>query len=235
MISLLYLTHGRLEFTWATLPTLIGNTDLSLVSEFIVYNDATPERDGSTSFFVRALIEGGAPIQLRETNLRSPVSVMSHFLARTQCKMFAKIDNDIVVPPGWLSTMVDVMERHPEVALLGAEPGQGGRPPEHWPEHGDRYGVVKASHIGGVGLMRRAAFDKYPAPLADGRFGFTEWQHTYNPGSFWIAPDLKLFSLDMIPVEPWLGYRERFIKEHINRVWPLLDPRDCHYWDWWTE
>jgi hypothetical protein len=225
MIDLLYLTHGRIEFTKASLPTLLGHTDFSLVNEFIVYNDSTPETDDATSSYVRSLIEAGEPIQLRETNLRSPVSVMNHFLARTQCRLFAKIDNDIIVPPAWLGTMLDVMERHPEVELLGAEPGHN--------EEG-YVDLVPCDHIGGVGLMRTSAWEERPAPIADGRFGFTEWQHLYRTGSFWIQPELMLFSLDMIPVEPWLSLRETYIRQGLNRAWPLLDPADDRYWSWWT-
>lgn len=231
MTDLLYLCHGRLEFTQATLPTLLQNTDLSLVNEIVIYNDATPEVDAATSTYIRSVIaEAHETILFRETNLRSPVAVMNHFLARTKAERFAKIDNDIVVCPGWLQAMTATMDAFPEVDLLGMEPGHGERPNEE----PFAPGIVKAPHIGGVGLMKVRAFRHRPTLVADGRFGFTEWQHTYEPGSFWISPDLPVFSLDVIPVEPWLSLRERYIKQGINRAWPILDPADSYYWEWWT-
>lgn len=215
----------------ATLPTLLENTDLSLVNEFVIYNDATPELDNSTSSYVRSVIaEAHEPILFRETNLRSPVAVMIHFMGRSKAQIYAKIDNDIIVPPGWLETMLGVMERNPEVELLGMEPGHGGKPRGEERLHG----VEPAKHIGGVGLIRMAAFRSRPAPTPDGYFGFTEWQHTHETGSFWVAPDLRVCSLDTIPVEPWMSIRARYIKAHLNREWPLLDPADHWYWDWFT-
>ena len=211
-IDLLYLCHGRLEFTKQTLPNLHDRTDWDLVDNFVVYNDATPERDGATSKFVREFIDFAGFGVLRETNLGSPVGVMNHFLNRTQCKLFAKIDNDIIVPDYWLRNMLGVMDANPDLDLLGAEPGMSGVPPLDEPNDFYLYDHVECSHIGGVGLMRRAAFDRFGHPVADGRFGFTEWQHNHLPKRGWIRPDLRLFALDLLPVEPWRSLTDGYKK-----------------------
>lgn len=228
MIDLLYLCHGRIEFTEATLTTLVANTNWSLVDNFVVYNDAAPDGHETTKMLHDTF---GLGASLRCTNLGSPVAVMNHFLWRSQAEMFAKIDNDIMVPPGWLEAMLGVMETHPHLDLLGMEAGHGEtRASEEAPEV---YGYTEATHIGGVGLMRRRYFDEHPWPRPNGRFGFTEHQHRYHPPCGWINPDLRVFSLDQLPFNPWRGYTLGYQgREGLQRDWPLYDP-DAHvYWSW---
>jgi hypothetical protein len=237
--DVLYLTRGRLEFTKATLPALIENTDWSLVNEFIVYNDATPELDNATATYVDGVLRSGALDALqfggmRQTNLRSPVAVMAHFLARTKAKRFAKIDNDIVVCPGWLNALSDVMDSYPELELLGMEPGRGGSYPTVGPNV--RYGYNDARHIGGVGLMQTRAFTTRPPPIPDGFFGFTEWQHTHDPVKGWIAPDLRIFALDLLPFEPWRSLVKTYQRTPgLQRDWPKYEPEMNWHWDWWLK
>jgi hypothetical protein len=234
-IDVLYLCHGRLEFTMATLPTLLALTPWNEVQEFVVYNDAAPDHP-DTYDWLRELDD--PRIHLRDTNLGSPVAVMLHFLARSKAELFAKIDNDIVVPPYWFETMVTVMERNPDLILLGTEPGMSGVPPIRDGQVGKGGGAdyTPARHIGGVGMMRRSGFDALPAPVPDGRFGFTEWQHTYEPERGWIAPDMRCFPLDMIPVEPWVSLTAAYKKiAGLQRDWSPYDPSMSYYWEWWTE
>jgi hypothetical protein len=228
MIDLLYLCHGRIEFTETTLMTLLANTDWAEVDQFVVYNDAAPDGHETTKLLHDLLPDTAL---LRQTNLGSPVGVMNHFLWRSEATMFAKIDNDIMVPPNWLGEMLDVMEREPQLDLLGMEAGHGeDRASEEVPE---KYGYTEASHIGGVGVMRRRPFDDHPWPRPNGRFGFTEWQHRYHPPCGWINPDLRVFSLDQMPFNPWYGYTLGYRgTEGLQRDWPRYDPAMRFYWDW---
>ena len=232
-VDVLYLCHGRLEFTQATLPTLIANTDWSSVSEFVIYNDAEPDSGTTWSYLEEATTE--VVVTLRRTNRGSPVGVMNHFLRRSNADAFAKIDNDIVVPPGWLDALRETMEGNEEIELLGAQPGMSGFRPGAETE----VDVTAATHIGGVGLMRRSAFRQGRSlPVANGRFGFTEWQHEHLPGSFWICPDLRLFELDRLPVEPWRSLREGYVLDGgraLQREWPRYKKGMADdYWAWFT-
>jgi GT2 family glycosyltransferase len=230
--DILYLTHGRLEFTEASLATLVFHTDWTKVNEFVVYNDSTPEKDGATDTLVRKLAGHLPQVQFRNTNLHSPVGVMSHFLARTSADRFAKIDNDVIVPDGWLNALTQIMDDHPEVELLGTEIGYGGSPLPDWD---GRFGVVRSSHIGGIGLMNVGAFRNRVPFIANGRFGFTEWQHQQEVGAYWVTPDMPIFLLDRIPVEPWASLSARYAEEGVSRRdWEKLDPRDANCWEWWT-
>ena len=171
---------------------------------------------------------------LRETNLGSPVAVMNHFLDRSAAELFAKVDNDIVVSNNWLNALLGVMERNPELELLGAEPGMSGRRPMPVDDGASSlYGYVKCSHIGGVGLMRRNAFERLGFPVPDGRFGFTEWQHDNDPKRGWISPDLRLFALDLLPIEPWASLTKHYKRTPgLQRDWPLY--KDASFYRWWT-
>jgi hypothetical protein len=232
-IDVLYLCHGRIEFTRASLPNLIARTDWPLVNELVVYNDSTPERDGETSRFVKeTLAQTDMEATLRQTNLGSPVAVMNHFLRRTTADAFAKIDNDIIVCAGWLEALTDILERYPKVELVGMQPGMGSQPGENW---NGSHEVEYATHIGGVGLMRTSAFERRGRPIADGRFGFTEWQHKHTPGAVWIKPDLQMFALDQLPFEPWLELTADYVKAGLNREWPTYPRKMDWYWDWWDE
>lgn len=232
-IDVLFPCHGRLEFTQATLPVLMQNTDWSLVNELVVYHDAADSAsDGAatTAYLQEAVAETAT---LRMTNLRSPVAVMNHFLARSKATMFAKIDNDIVVPPGWLNALSSVMEQDPDLELLGMEAGMSAQKAERENDE-SCWTWTPSSHIGGVGLMRRSAFDSRPPVVPNGRFGFTEWQHQYAPMRGWIEPDLRMFALDQLPFEPWLSITENYVKKGLNREWGIHSRQMSYYWDWWA-
>ncbi len=232
MIDLLYLCHGRIEFTRATLTNLYVMTDWSLVNDFVVYHDR-PCDEQTEPFLTRALDDFGFG-EIRTTDLGSPVGVMNHYLHRSRAEVFAKIDNDIIVPGGWFGLMAGVMTANPELELLGMEPGMSGRRPDEDDSH-NLYHYEPASHIGGVGMMRRSAFQRLPEPVPNGRFGFTEWQHTHNPDRGWIKPDLRMFSLDFLPVEPWQSLTEQYMKTPgLQREWPKYNPSMSWSWEWWT-
>lgn len=230
-VDILYLAKGRLEFTKQTFKMLLANTNWDLVDKLVVYDDGSRVKDAK--WLKMAAGDSGVKHESRSTSLRSPVAVMNHYLDRREGDMFAKIDNDIIVPPGWLEAMLQVMEDEPELVLLGMESGMSGRPKEDWD---GRYGVNHdCSHIGGVGLMRGNAFRKSERPVPNGRFGFTEFQHRFYPPRAWIKPDLKMCALDQLPFDPWMSLAEKYIDEGESRRWPKY-PADMfnYYWSWWN-
>jgi hypothetical protein len=233
-VEILYLAWNRLDYTGTSWHHLMASTEWQLVEKLTVYDDGSD--DGTQEFLRERVAEfDRCDVEMRVTNLRSPVAVMNHFLAEQRAPLFAKIDNDIAVPPGWLRKMINVLERHPDVELLGMEAGrtklvEGELKPR-------RYGVDPAdgenSHIGGVGLMRTSAFTSRPPLPVRGRFGFTEWQWRYQPNRAWIEPDLMVPQLDRVPVEPYVDWRETYIEAGWQREWPLMERPWCDpYWEW---
>jgi hypothetical protein len=91
-----------------------------------------------------------------------------------------------------------------------------------------------ASHIGGIGLMRVSTFKRRTRLVANGRFGFTEWQHEYQPKRGWITPDLPVVLLDRMPIEPWASLSARYISEGWQRRWTTYF-EDAGHWYWFPD
>ena len=268
MIDILYLAKGRPEFTEASLAALLRNTDWTEAS-LVIYTDGDqrdknhllgrvleeviPSMQGSDTDWTEASLV----ISLVPNKLGGPVAIMSDYLEHSGLvsdSIFAKIDNDVIVPPGWLKQCLAVMEAHPELDLLGIEP-PASRTPAPWltgrsipaPEHdgtrahvadvNSRHGWVPCDAIGGIGLMRRRAFANRP-PMQphgpNGVGGFTDWQwRNKDVVKGWIVPPLKVFLLDRLPVEPWASLSKQYIAEGIQRPWTNYSPEAHDLWDWW--
>lgn len=227
--DILYLACNRLEFTQFTWQKLIENTDWDLVHNFYVFDDGST--DGTREFLQEAVLEHDHKLtHLRFTEHGGPVGVMLEYLSGATCDAFAKIDNDIVVPPNWLETMQEVLDPS-ECMLLGMEGGRMGVPGEN-----QKHDIEEASHIGGVGLMRRFAFQHNPPMQPKGRFGFTEWQRIYRPPRGWIRPDILVSCLDMVPVRWCMDLSEYYVHEGWQREWGLMHSVYTRpYWDWWAK
>lgn len=224
-LDVLYLSWNRWEFTEATLPLLWANTEWDLVRRFVVYDDGS---EPPILAKLEALV-ASSPVEIdfRKTHHRSPVAVMRDYLTHEPASTFAKIDNDVAVPPGWLSDLLSVWADR--IDLLGMELGQ---PHGLLAANGEPRRFVESSHIGGVGLMRTSAFERYPKMRPVGRFGFTEWQHTYRPVRGWIFPEVNAPCLDRLPTEPWVGLSERYESFGWQRPWWKYPAEASRYWEW---
>jgi glycosyltransferase involved in cell wall biosynthesis len=228
-LDILYLAWNRLEFTEFSWQMLMANTAWDRVSKLIVYDDGSID---GTADFLRKQVKRHAPVEaeFRQVELRSPPAVMNRYIADSQAEWFAKIDNDIIVPPYWLEAMQSVLEGDPTVELLGMEAGRGNS------RHADWDGIYRfedGSHMGGVGLLKVETFHRRTRMNETaGRFGFTEWQHEYRPVRGWINPDLPVVSLDRVPFEPWVSLSERYVEREWQRPWGKYHDHS-DYWDWW--
>src|SRR5689334_18595513 len=180
-IDLLFLAKNRLEYTRQALHALLANTNWGLVRTVGIYDydstDGTLELIAETHFPVNSW-------RVFNHGYGSPAAVMNSYVRHhLPADVFAKIDNDTIVPPGWLDQCAAVMEAHPELDLLGIEPPEsrvphfagGKRNPQ--PEltgriiyRGDsgrieksfsgnpfgHWGYAPCDSIGGIGLMRTA-------------------------------------------------------------------------------
>jgi hypothetical protein len=92
-------------------------------------------------------------------------------------------------------------------------------------------GFHPARHIGGVGMMRASAFAGKPIKPS-GRFGFTEWQHTYRPRRGWIFPEILAPCLDRVPVEPYASLSTTYERLGWQRGWWKYPLGADRYWSW---
>jgi hypothetical protein len=255
MIDILYLAKNRLEFTRGSLLTLRENTNWALVRRLILFDDGsedgTAEHLDSCGSLLAASLNWDRNVEVAFVTAHpafgSPVKVMQDYLRIwKESPIFAKIDNDVIVPPGWLDQCMEVMEQNPDLGLLGIEPPDSRKP--HFSQPGRpqltreleraagpaRY--VPCDAIGGIGLMRRSAFDGRDQMIPHSIYGgFTDWQ-LRNPEvkRGWIAPALKLFLLDRLPIEPFKSLSEQYIAKGWQRKWRDYDMRDSHLWEWWV-
>lgn len=231
MIDVVFLSHNRLAFTTESFRWLLKNTDWDLVDRLVVYDDAST--DGTLDHLVDAIRATPVPVEIHSAAHGSPVAAMLDHLSRPGAPLFAKVDNDVCVPPGWLATMLDVLDRHFKVELLGMEAGMSGVAGRDGALFDGVYGVTPATNIGGIGVFRRSAFESRKPMRADGRYGFSEWQHTYRPGRAWITPDLPVCLLDRLPFEPWLSLSAEYVRRDWQRDWPCYDPQWMRWaWEW---
>lgn len=230
IVDVVFPACNRLAFTRIAFECLLENTNWELVRNLIVYDDASTD---GTREYLRDRV-GSAPVQAAFVphSLGGPVKVMEHYLAGCDgADVFAKVDNDIAMPKGWLDHAAAVMDADPELDLLGLAAG--------WTATIDgEAGWRQASHIGGVGLMRVASFDRYPRLAGSGRQGFTQWQHIHwvNLRVGWILPDVNAPQLDLIPVEPFASLSAAYTAKGWQRQWPqYMNPEESHLWEWVIE
>lgn len=245
MVDIVFPAASRPEFTAVSIQSLAMNTDWSLVRRFILYTDGS-EPYQSYGPLNAAMLACGEYVTEK---LGGPVAIMKHWLGRNGAEVMAKIDNDVVVPPGWLNAAVAVMTENPELSILGLEPPLS-RTPSPWsvtkahprraPEiDGPKVlragkGYAPCGSIGGVGLMRRSAFDGREGMRPHSIYGgFTEWQiHQTKLVKGWIVPPIDLFLLDRLPFEPWLSLSRKYIAQGDQRGWTNYRPADHRLWDW---
>lgn len=228
-VDLLYVTHNRLEFTQASFKALLDHTDWDHIDRVWLIDDRSV--DGTLEF-----VHDAARLIPRRTSFTSgrfggPVAVMNHTLDRSSADVLAKIDNDVIVCPGWLNEMTAVLEEHPRFDALGMEPG-----------FGDRYDGQPAQRrarparwIGGVGLIRTRVFKGNRRPQPNERwFGWTQFQRRHVNAA-WITPDLPVFLLDHLPVEPWRSLTDMYATNGWTRRWETYADEMTVYYDWWVK
>jgi hypothetical protein len=223
--GILYLAHNRKSFTEDSLTALKRNTNWDRVTRIDLYDDGSG--DGAECVAAAFANEVGVPAEVHRGRYGSPVAVMNAYLAGCKCDLFVKVDNDVMLPPRWLDVALDVMQRNPNLALLGLEPQ---RVPQTDPR-----GYVDTRAIGGVGIMRRDVFSDPMEPVAV-HGGFDKWQLEHpQVKKGWLSPSIKMFLLDRLPMNPWRSISDEYIDKGWQRPWKRYTEADAALWTWWID
>jgi hypothetical protein len=245
-VDIAYLAHGRIEFTIASLTNLIQTTPWNRVGSLQIYTD------GEDFQPIVDRLPQVARLKPVTRRLGGPVAVLNMAVEVAEADgadFVAKIDNDTMVPPGWLDYCISAADIH-KVDLLGIEAWAMDPDPAIFPEsipdlvypYGTtkglyHCGVRPSRHVGGIGLFRTAAFaNSLPRPARDGRYGFTEWQweNTQLVKAF-LDPPLPVFLLDHLPFEPWVTLSRQYEAAGVQRrTWGVYPDSYSPLWQWWV-
>jgi hypothetical protein len=249
-VSLLFPAFNRLAYTRESWAAMIMNTDWSLVRDLSIYDD------GSTDGTAEWLQQQAWPecnVSFQRSDFHSPMGVTIDWARKAPAPLLAKIDNDTVVPPGWLNRALGIMQQAPSLEMLGLEsmystrPGIDGFPSAYRSKvlgetgghrispQADQHGYNPAQVVSGIGLYRRRCFD-FSQPKDGGYDGFEIWMARRRLSCGWIKPSLPLFLLDRMPTEPWASLSECYISQGWQRELSLKlrYPAELSFlWDWW--
>lgn len=220
-VDIIFPVLNRMEFTAVSLDSVASNTQCALVGKLIIVDGGS--EDGSLEYVLRRSGMLPFPCEIVRIDEKHVVSAMLAGLCKSSTPIIAKIDNDMVMPPGWLEAGLDVMGRHPELWALGMHGLFGRRD-----NIGNRT-YECTSHIGGVGLFRREAWDGLVPSVAP-YFGWTEHQHRSPWGKGWIVPALKAFPMDGLPFEPYSGLSQTYIRKGWQRDNGMYDEKERDLW-----
>lgn len=228
-VDVLFTCWNRREFAQFSLGMLIRNTDWSLVRRLVIIDDGSTD---GTREWLRDITAGQlvpcATRYIETDRLGGAPAIMNLYVFdhSAGAHAFAKVDSDIVMPEGWLNRAVNVLEQHAELDLLGLAGGWLGV------DDGPA-GYVRASHIGGVGLMRVQPFRDYGRMATSGVYGFTAFQDRSGAVPGWITPDVSATQLDLVPIEPWADLTAEYVAKGWARSWPPYSPASSRLWDSW--
>jgi GT2 family glycosyltransferase len=227
MVDLVYVAHNRLQFTQATFGALRGNTNWDRVNRLHVTDDRS--RDGTYEYLATAVRGMPGPTSLTSSRFGGPVAALNYALDHCETDVLVKVDNDLLVCPGWLDALLDVLDSAPQLDALGFEAGFGeGLAPAAAPRS-----FLDARYIGGIGAFRTRIFSRHRPRPHERFFGLTEfWRRHARCG--WVTPDLPCVLLDHLPFEPWRSLAESYVKRGWSRSWPAYPESMEPYWSWWT-
>lgn len=227
MVDVLYVAHNRLEFTRASFEALVANTNWEHVHLLHVLDDQS--EDGTYEWLDEHIGDCPAPARFVGSDFGGPVAAMNHTLDHLATEILAKVDNDLLVCPGWLDQMLAVLDANPGLDVLGTEPGFA---EPYRPMRPSERSFLPARHVGGIGLIRSRIFARGKLRPNERFFGWTQFQEQHASCG-WITPDLPCFLLDHLPVEPWRSLAAEYVERGWSRPWPAM-PETMHtYWDWW--
>lgn len=239
--DLLLPVYHRYSYTRETFAALRRNTDWSRVRSITVHFDhedgELAEPDFSMLRIEQELRGMPVPIHAYTKRVAGPANVMRHFfqgILDDPAPYVIKVDSDTVVPPHWITPLLQVMD-DTAIDLLGMEPVI--LPPVPYIP-GERRHYTTAEFIGGIGALRRRCFDGNPLMASDSPgslFGWTGWQqHFKQITKGWLTPTLPVILLNRVVTSPWRDLGIQYEARGWQRLWEPYDHTCDAILEWWT-
>jgi glycosyltransferase involved in cell wall biosynthesis len=229
-VDLLYVAHNRLRFTEATFPALLANTNWELVQKLHVLDDAST--DGTCEYLAAGPYQMNFSLPsytFQSEQFGGPVRAINHAVDNAETDVLVKIDNDLLLCPGWLDALLSVLAKDARLDVLGFEAGFG---EGLAPADAERTSY-EARHVGGIGAIRTRIFRgrRPKAHGQNGMFGWTDFMR-HHAVCGWLTPDLPCPLLDHLPFEPWVSLAAEYCARGWSRSWPTYPGSMAPYWEW---
>jgi len=225
-IDVLFLARNRLEFTREALETLKEGTEWPLVETLYLYDDQSSD---GTREYLESMVHA-MPVKTIFCSgiFNGPMPVLLDCVAKGTGELICKVDNDTLMPPGWLRAGLSVIVEHNDLDLLGI----GYRDQLLSKYVGVPLSYEEARFVGGIGIFRRRVLCALPnLPCRD-----QSW-HGINQADMkvgWLYPNALVVLLDRIPFQPWVGHSERYEKLGWQRNWGRYAANGNRpLWGWW--
>ncbi len=204
-VSLVMFTYNRIEYTCEALHTLMKNTHYPF-DLYIIDNYST---DGTREWLETVRLEYPdriKDIRYNSTNEGLP-GPTNDFWSRVDSELIGKVDNDTLVPPGWLERLVEAHQKIPKLAVVG---GYHFRP-EDFDDNSARLRlyahngikILPDVHIGGCCYLMKKPIQKIFGPMkfnpALKIHGWTEYQHMLAGAGYivgYLHPLIQLEYMD---------------------------------------
>jgi glycosyltransferase involved in cell wall biosynthesis len=227
-VDLLLSTYNRLSYAVETAHAVLDNTDWKYVRQMTCIDDGST--DGTREMVHAEMQRCPVPVKHMDTRHGLPVQVMIDWIRQADAPLLAKCDSDAIYPPHWLELSLGVMDRSPQLEMLGIEAMQ------ELALNGQPRGYAPALWASGLGIYRRPAFERCGLPpLIKKYWGLEEWQAHHGIKAGWISPSMPVFLLDRLPLAPWCDLGKEYIAKGWQRPWQMYKPEQSQLWDWWLK
>ena len=225
-VSVLMFTYDRLEYTLKTFERLLESTDYPY-DLHIVDNHST---DGTVDWLKQIEVKYKyliKSITYNPTNEGLPKPT-NEFWERVETDLVGKIDNDTLVPNGWMERLVQAHVKSDKIGVVG---GYHFRPEDFNEEDAQKklftengIQVVKDTHIGGCCYLMKRSFYKTYGPMKYNpnlkTHGWTEYQNNLVHQGYIVGYLYPLVQLDYMddPRSTHCLINEKY-QEYTKKIW----------------
>lgn len=182
MTDILYITFNRLAYTRKTLPAMIENAG----ADFMLTIVDNGSRDGTVEYLQVARKKYGRFIKTIIFNRENQgiAQPTNEFWKQSKATFLGKVDNDTLVPPGWLARLLDAHHKADTLGVIGGfhfhKDYVNQEALERRVMNINGVSLIPDSHIGGCCyLLRRSVQQRLGSliPLGTKTHGWTWYQH----------------------------------------------------------